>query len=299
MGLRILITGAGGFIGRYLAGSFAEGDNYIIATYRNSKPNIVNSSSAKIKLVRLDLCENLQGLEPVDVVIHSAAAHPNSTPAPATLDYIQSNVIATLKLVNYCKLIQPKIFIHLSTISVHGQVMVDELDEDVPLHKPDIYGLTKYASELILKEHLSYFPSVCIRMPGVLGPGFFAPWLGTVLEKAGRNEPISLYNPDSLFNNVTDLAEIRRLISLIIDNGSVGFEVVNLAAAEPMRIREAIDIIICLMGSKSRVYEQDTDRNSFSIKIDKLMQFFGFEPATTRSIVYGYVSGNEPVMNRR
>ena len=101
-----------------------------------------------------------------------------------------------------------------------------------------------------------------------------------------------------MFNNVVDLLELRRFISWIIDRGFSGCDFFNLAASEPIRIREVVDLIVTPMGSKSQILERDTRKQSFSIKIDKIRQVFGFEPATTRSIIQRYVTENMPVLNR-
>lgn len=297
--MRILITGARGFVGRFLSESFLAKGDYVVATYRNTKPVISDASSTQIKLVRVDLSESLRDLESVDVVIHAAAVHPNSRPAPTIDDYIRSNVVATHNLADYAKAIRPRIFIYLSTLSAYGEVMVSELDEDTPINKPEMYGLSKYMGELILREYVNHFPSICIRLPGVIGAGYFTPWLGRVLRKASRNEPIAIYNPDSMFNNVVDLLELHRFISWIIDREFTGFDVFNLAAAEPITIREVIDLIVSLNGSKSQILEQDTSKQSFSIKIDKIRRVFGFDPATTKSIIHRYVTENMPILERR
>jgi len=153
--------------------------------------------------------------------------------------------------------------------------------------------------ELIMKQYANHFPSVCIRLPGVVGKGYFTPWLGMAVVKASRNEPIVIYNPNSLFNNVVDLLELYRFISWIMSTPFSGFDVVNLAASEPMRVREVIDLIISLTGSKSQVLEQATGKQSFSIKTEKIRRVFGFEPATTKDIIHRYVTENLPALNGR
>lgn len=292
--MRILITGSGGFIGRHLTASLLVANN-IIALYRNTKPNNLGLTPTGLKLVNLDLAESLHGLEAVDVIIHTAA-HTHLIPNSTASDYIRSNVNAMLNLASYARLVQPRIFVYLSTLSVYGEITVRELDEDTPLNKPEMYGLSKYMGEHILKEHLSYFPSVCIRLPGVVGPGYFMPWLGKMLLKASRNEPILIFNPDSLFNNVVDVLELHRFISWIIESSFVGFDVFNLAASEPMRIREVIDLTVSLTNSKSVIHEEDSQRQSFSIKTEKIGKLFGFEPETTKTIIGRYVTENLPFL---
>lgn len=288
--MKILITGAGGFIGKYLAESLLADNHEVIAIYRNTKP-IIQSASSHIRFEKLDLSKSLQRIEPVDVVIHTAA-HTHLIPNSTAYDYVQANVMGMLNLTNYMKAFRPRIFIYFSTLSVYGEVNVKELDEETPLNKPEIYGLSKYMGELILKEFVDWFPSICIRLPGVVGPGYFTPWLGKVLSKALKNEAIMIYNPDSMFNNVVDLIELKRFISLIIESGFVGSDSVNLAASEPIQVQEVLDLIISLTSSKSKIITQNTSKQSFSIKIEKFKKLFGFKPVTTKEIVSRYVAEN-------
>jgi len=294
--MRILVTGSGGFIGRELLDFFLNDGVSVIATYRNTKPEVPDISSKKIELVRLDLSvDNLEKIGAVDVIVH-AAAHTHLIPDSTAYDYNRSNVVATLNLADYAKTLPPKLFIYLSSFSVYGDITTGELDEDTLFNKPQMYGVSKFMCEHILREHSGYFPSVCIRLPGVVGKGSFVPWLGKILRKAGRNEPIQIYNSDSLFNNVVDVTELHRFISLVIKNGFDSFEYVNLAASEPIMIREVIDIIISLTESRSEIIKQETRRQSFYVKTDKVRRIFGFEPEITKIIISRYVKESIPYL---
>ena len=289
--MKVLITGAGGFIGNYLLGSFQSDNNEIIAAYRNHCPEIKDPAAGSVRLVRTDLSESVEGLEPVDVVIHTAG-HTNQIPDSTADDYIRSNVLGTLNLANYAKAANPRIFIYLSTISMYGEASNLELDEDAPLNNPSIYGYTKYMGELILKDYARYFPSVCIRLPGVVGPGYFKPWIGRVLQKALGNEPISFYNPEFTFNNVVHLADLARFISTVIESGAQGYNYVTLAADAPMAIRDVVQLIINLTGSGSQALENDTNKSSFLIRQDKIKDVYQFQPATTDWTIRRYVKEN-------
>ena len=288
--MKILITGSSGLIGNYLLEYYLK-DHDVIAIYRNTKPRIQHVSS-NIKLIRHDLSQDIKGLEQVDIIIH-AAAHTHLITHSTAFDYIQSNIMGTLNLANYAKVISPRLFIYLSTLSAYGEILADEINEDTPLNKPEMYGLSKYTGELILREYEDYFPSICIRLPGVVGAGYFTPWIGSVLIKAAKDEPITIYNSESIFNNIVDLSEIQRFISWISDKEFAGFDSFNLAANEPITIRKVVDLIVSLTGSKSKIIEQNTNKKSFSIATEKINQIFGFIPTSTTKIICRYVEQNK------
>ena len=295
--MKILVTGAGGLIGGYLASHFAEQGEEVIAGYRNTLPNFTGGHEDNIQLRQLDISEDLGDLEPVDVVIH-AAAHTHLIPNSTTAGYIRSNLTGTLNLAEYAKRTKPSIFIYMSTISMFGQIDVPELNEDTPPNGPGTYGMTKYLGELILQDHAEDFRSVSIRLPGVVGPGYFTPWVGSVLTKAAQNEDIEFYNPDCLFNNIVDLEELGRFASFTVGSGFKGFQSINLAASEAITTRELVDTVVSLTGSKSRVDSRNIDRTSFVINCQKVMNVFGFDPASTKSMVSRYVNGNLELIGR-
>ena len=295
--MKILVTGAGGLIGRYLASFFADQGEEVIASYRNTLPDLITDRADNIRCLRLDLSEGMDNLESVDVVIH-AAAHTHLIPDSTTEQYIRSNLVGMLNLAEYAKRTRPNILIYLSTISMFGQIEVAELDEDTPPNDPGIYGMTKYLGEQILRDHADDFPSVSIRLPGVVGPGYFTPWIGSVLTKAAWDEDIEFYNPDSLFNNIVDLEELGRFISCAVASGINDFQSINLAANEAITTREVVDTIISLTGSKSQVNARNVDRTSFVINCQKAISVFGFDPATTMSMVSRYVNANLELLGR-
>ncbi|MQF67094.1 NAD(P)-dependent oxidoreductase [SAR202 cluster bacterium AD-802-F09_MRT_200m] len=289
--LRVLVTGSGGLIGRYLASSFTQNGWDVIALYRNNYPVIPDGLRGTIEYLQADLADGLLDLPPVDVIVH-AAAHTRVIADSTTQDFIRTNVIGTSNLVEYAKVNPPTIFVYLSTVSMYGDVSVGELDESTPLTNPEMYGVTKYLGERVISDHAEQFPSVSIRLPGVVGPGYFVPWIGNSLVKAIRDEDITVYNPESFFNNVVDLEDLGRFIYSAIYSGLEGFEAVNLAADEPLTIREVAGMLVSLSGSKSKIIEQANDRRSFIISNCKVKSVFGFNPATTESIIHRYVTGS-------
>lgn len=296
--MKILITGSSGFIGNYLLEHFKKvSGNQIIAAYRETHPKLDDPGAANVKPLKLDLSTRLSQVEPVDVVIH-AAAHTNLFPGSTAEDYIKSNVIGTQNLADYAKSNGVGLFIYISTISMYGDTSYEELDEESPINNPSIYGLTKYMGEVILKEYSGDFPSLSIRLPGVVGPGYFRPWVGRVLEKALKNDPICIYNPAFKFNNVVHLADIARFITNVTRVGVQGFDNVNLATVEPMAIHDVAKLIVSLTDSQSQITEHFNTTNSFLFRQDKIKKVFQFQPDTTQSTIRRYVNENLDISRR-
>ena len=287
--MRMLITGSGGLIGGHLARALLAEGHTVLAAYRTTPPRM-EGGSTRLRLIPLDLSKMSGGLPPVDVVVH-AAAHTLRVPNSSARDYVQSNLMGTLNLIDYARATRPRLFVYLSAMSVYGDVAVDEVDEETPLSRPEIYGASKYVAELIVREAGGSFPVICVRLPGVVGRGEFTPWVGTMLRSAIRHEPLRIYSPDALFNNIVDLREIVRFLSHLIARGAAGCDLVNLAASEPMRIRDVIARLRLLTGSRSEVLVTDrAGKRSFAISTARLRDRLGFHPAATREILDRYVT---------
>ena len=127
--MKVLITGAGGYVGKFLAQSLAEQKHEVWALYRRTSP-VHMETLQQVRWVQHDLGINAEELEPVDVIIHTATVHPYSRQSPNAVDYVDSNINATRNLLDYAVSCSAKLFIYLSTVSIHGNVLVQELREN-------------------------------------------------------------------------------------------------------------------------------------------------------------------------
>ena len=93
--IRILITGATGFLGRFLVGEI-KGEHDLILTTRNDV-----SSAPEMTQLNLACTENLHELfDGVDTVVHTAALvhQMNPVQAPSRNEYFEINAAATIRL---------------------------------------------------------------------------------------------------------------------------------------------------------------------------------------------------------
>ena len=185
--LRILVTGATGFVGRRLIEVLTQTwpELEILAAVRSmpSKPFLGESDSpSKVKYVTIgDIGPNTEWpiLLGVDAVIHLAArTHVMKESAPDPLAvYRQANAAATINLAQQAAAAGVKRFIFLSSIKVNGEETskgeaFSELSIPAPL---DPYGISKLEAEeglqKICSEHDSHMDFVIIRAPLIYGTG--------------------------------------------------------------------------------------------------------------------------------
>jgi nucleoside-diphosphate-sugar epimerase len=284
----ILVTGAGGFAGGELAQHFARQGHRVLAGYRNTPlwvdalPNLV--------AVRMDLAEGVPIDEPVQVIVH-AAAHTHLDPHARARDYARSNVMGTAALAEFARTHDTRVIVHLSTVSVYGEVHGPAIAANTPFDHPGLYGATKYLAELILADHVNSFASVSLRLPGVVGRSYFTPWLGRLLSRALSDEPIEAYNPLALFNNVVDTNELARCVEYLIGSEIRGSHTAALAASDPVSINQVVSAVVRFADSRSVVRWQSGRRKSFTIDVGGIREL-GFHPVSTMAIIERYVKTN-------
>ena len=171
--MKVLITGAGGFIGSHLVDSQIEQGHDVRAVDLHLDLLQHQSANPHLEALRGDITdENLlkQLVEGVDIVYHLASAHLDVSLSDE--HYRSVNVGATLSLLEAARQAGVKRFVHCSSVGVIGDVENPPADETTECHPTNIYERTKLEGE---REALAYsrrtgFPVVVMRPAWVYGP---------------------------------------------------------------------------------------------------------------------------------
>ncbi len=173
MQVKILVTGANGFVGKALCARLYEGGHQVVPAVRRTQ-RLRNECVVGDIDNAPDWTSGLQGCE---VVVHLAARvhvmHENATDSWAA--FHRSNVAATLSLALQAAAAGVRRFVFLSSVKVNGEVTIagqvfTELDMPAPM---DAYGRSKMEAEQGLLEiaKSTGLEVVIIRSPLVYGPG--------------------------------------------------------------------------------------------------------------------------------
>lgn len=211
--MKVLVTGANGFVGQHLTKQFAKKSFDVIKIVRKS-----NNLKDQDNIVCKDISSNTKWhdvLNKVDVVIHLAGRahvmHEESN-NPYAL-YRAINVDATVNLAKQSITAKVKRFIYISSVKVNGESTTDTgfIEQDKPKPK-DYYGVTKSEAELALHDLCknSAMELITIRPPLIYGPGVKANFL-SLIKLCNKSIPL----PFGAINNKRSYIYIDNLIAFI------------------------------------------------------------------------------------
>ena len=285
----ILIAGSGGYVGTFLTKQLSE-EFDVIAISRDTS---IHSEQIK-NTIKHDLAHPWKFTERPDIIIYLAAQHGFSRPEGTIENFLRSNIHGLHNSLTFAKSSKVKLFIYLSTISVLGEVQDKIVTETTPLNDPDFYGTTKFLGEKLVQTFSEAIPSITIRLPGVVGPNLppGRPWLHTIAKSLQSDLEVKYYNPGSLFNNVCDVWTIRDFVKHVCtQNHPKNYNLVNLAASEPILLNEMIELMRDRLQSTSLLTTQKTNKCSFTIDTSILLKEFNFLPATTLDMITRFMDG--------
>jgi nucleoside-diphosphate-sugar epimerase len=177
--MRIGVTGATGFLGRYLVAELAAQGHHCRCWYRlNSDRGAIEVPREAITWVPGDLGDPEAVSDLVkgcDAVVHAALFRPGSGFIGGEGDlpqFVEKNVVGTIRLIEAARQAGVSRFIFVSTCAVHDTILGDRpLDEAHPLWPASHYGAHKAAIEAFVHSYGSGhgFPICALRPTGIYG----------------------------------------------------------------------------------------------------------------------------------
>lgn len=268
--MRVLVTGASGFIGAYVARHLKRSGHEVIGLVRNG------AEPQGVACIRDDLTR-IKVLPRVDVIVHAAATSP--WPGISPLEVIHDGIFATARLI---ELASCEKVIFCSSLSLYGDVRDAVLDKNTPIIDPDVYGASKFICERAFAE--SRFPTIALRLPGVLGVGAHRIWLVNVAKRLNIGAPVTIYSPDAPFNNAAHVYDIANFVEHLLGEKWTGFHAMPLGAASSMTVHKTVERLARAMKVKPNIEIGEAKKPPFSID-SGAARAWGYKPNSLESII--------------
>jgi nucleoside-diphosphate-sugar epimerase len=294
--MKILVTGAAGFIGSHLAEALLGRGHEVVGLdnfngYYDRALKERNAASVRDAggvVLELDLAgdELSAPLDGVEVVFH-AAAQPGLSPSTSDSDYERNNGVATQRLIAACSAAgSVEMLFYLSTSSVYGAMATS--DEQATPAPTSTYGRTKLAAEqaVLAASSEGRLRACALRIFSVYGPRERPEKLYPLLIasiKTGRPFPLfdGALEHERSFTYVGDIVE--GLLAALEHRERLDGEVINLGSERSASTATGIRIVEELMGSVARFDPKPAragDQLKTAAKIGKARSLLGYSPQT-------------------
>ncbi len=258
--MRVLITGATGFIGAHLVKEFAGAGHSVVGVDLNPPPPALElylgATARSVRFVQADLSvsEILETVkDPADAIVHAAVVTPTAeVERREPQRVVSANLLGTLEALRHGRRTGVRRFIYVSSSGVYGQTDPDvPLRESAPVQLTTLYTLTKYASEQVVaaangRQNLS---SASVRIAAPYGPMERPTGARTtmsviyaLLRAAIAGKPIRLSGADRA-RDWTHAADIACAIRLLVEAPSLEHACYNLSSGAVAPLARVADTL--------------------------------------------------------
>jgi len=316
--MKILVTGAAGFIGMHLSKRLLERGDEVVGIDNLNDYYDVQLKQDRLKqldgfdkftFIKMDMADreamaSLFKEQKFNRVMNLAAQAGVRYSLENPLAYVDSNLVGFANILEGCRHNKVEHLVYASSSSVYGS------NTDMPFsvhdnvdHPVSLYAATKKSGELMAHtySHLYDLPTTGLRFFTVYGPwgrpdmspSLFA---GAIL----RNEAINVFNDGKMQRDFTYIDDIVEGVIRVIDKVAepnknydkslpdpatsyAPYRVYNIGNNEPVELMEFIETIENAVGKKAEknmMGMQDGDVVATYANIDALVDAVGFKPAT-------------------
>ena len=297
-GKRVLVTGAGGFIGSHLTERLvALGADVRALVHYNARGSSGWLDHSPVResaqVMAGDICDRdsvRRAVEGREAVFHLAAliAIPYSYHAPES--YIRTNILGTLNVLQAARETGVECVVHTSTSEVYGTAQYVPIDEAHPLQGQSPYSASKIGADKIAEAfHLSFaVPVVTVRPFNTFGPRQSArAVIPTIIAQllAGEKVRLGSLHPTRDLNFVANTVE--GFVQAAAEPAALG-RTINLGSGREISIGDLAQTIARLMGRPIAIESEDQRVRPDKSEVERLLasharatELLGWTPAVS------------------
>jgi len=317
--MKILITGAAGFIGSYTAKKLLDRGDTVVGLDNFNDYYDVSLKEARaatldpyddFRMVRIDLAdrdamEKLFAEESFDKVVHLAAQAGVRYSIENPHSYIESNIVGTMNVLEGCRHNDVQHLVYASSSSVYGSntAMPFSIHQNVD-HPLALYGATKKANELMAHTYSNLYnlPTTGLRFFTVYGP-FGRPDMALFMftKNIIEGKPIDVFNYGKHRRDFTYVEDIVDGVIHVMDHTAepnpdwdsdnpdpgtsrAPYRIYNIGNQQPVELMRYIEVIEECLGKKAEMNMlplQPGDVPDTWANTEDLVKDVGYQPSTT------------------
>jgi UDP-glucuronate 4-epimerase len=315
--MKILLTGAAGFIGSHVAKLLADRGDEVVGVDNLNDYYDVNLKHARLKQLgnyksfsfqKIDLTnpDELTALfktHAFDRVVHLAAQAGVRYSMVNPMAYINCNIVAFTHILENCRHFKVPHLVYASSSSVYGANTRMPFSVHEPVNHPlSLYGATKKANELMAHSYSNLYqlPTTGLRFFTVYGPWGRPDMVMYLFAKAiSEGRPINVFNQGNMSRDFTYIDDIAEGVVRVMDHvpcadqawsgdapdaatSYAPYRIYNIGNHSPVELDYVIELLEKNLGLKAvrnLLPMQPGDVPATYANVDDLEAAVGFRPA--------------------
>ena len=267
--MKALITGADGFVGRYLMRHLLASGDEVVATGKEDPPSEVLEEfkgNQKLQWQTLDVTDAKRCFDVIhdvspEVVFHLAGI----SFVPACEDdfelALRVNVSGTSNLIRACHLLaNASVFVFISSSEVYGKIAPEDLplSETTAVRPNNNYSLTKLMAEEVVLRYGRYdhVRPVLMRPFNHIGPGQDERFVCSSFARQLADIAVGAREPVLRVGNLSakrDFSDVRDIVRAYRNAALTGSGLYNLSSGGSIEIQKILDTLIEASGQEVRI----------------------------------------------
>ena len=292
--MRVLVTGASGFVGGAIAAGLLKSNYEVVGLARRHRKVDGFVQYIQADISSLGLVEQVSASTPAcEAIVHAAA---NLDKDPYAHAICLTNCLGTQQILKLAQMWDVRSFVYISGIQVIGTPKYIPIDEEHPTSPLTAYLSSKLYGEFLTEiARRNGLASSILRLPSPVGPGMPPnKILSVFVKRALEGKPLQLAGEGTRRQNYVDVRDIALAVERCLQEHVEGL--FNLGGRSSISNFDLGELCIRVLGSSSSVIfngAKDPEEGiAWEVSIAKAKKHFRYDPEYTLEESIRAVSGD-------